>query len=331
MTVLIAESEGFSPDALRRLRERVDVVAADLGRDELLAAVATADVLWVRLRHQIDDEVLTAAGRLKAIVTNTTGLTHIDMEAAARRGVEVISLRGHGEFLRTIHATAELTLGLVLALARRLPAAVAHVRDAGWDRYRFKGHDLYGKTAGIVGLGRLGRIVAGYFNALGMDVLATTPERDPVDGVSLVPLDELLRRSDLITVHVDLNPGTRGLFGQREFAAMKAGAWFVNTSRGEVVDEAALLAALEDGRLKGAALDVLAGEPSSITPSHPLVCYAATHDDLIITPHIGGYTVESLDRTEGHLAGVLLDYLDRLRLAPANDMRDGVCASPRKA
>jgi D-3-phosphoglycerate dehydrogenase len=328
MTVLIAESAGFSPVALRRLRERVDVVQGDFGRHELLAAVASADVLWVRLRNQIDEEVLAAAVRLKAIVTNTTGLTHIDVDAARRRGIHVISLRGEVAFLKTVRATAELTLGLVLALVRRLPAAAAHVRDGGWDRYGFKGHDLYEKTAGIVGLGRLGRIVATYFQALGMSVLATTPENESAAGVPLVSLDELLARADLVSVHVDLNPGTRALFGPREYATMKPGAWFVNTSRGEVVDEKALLVALEGGALQGAALDVLAGEPTSITPSHPLVRYAATHDNLIITPHIGGYTFESLDRTECHLAGALLQFLDRLPLVPVNDTRDTVPPTP---
>lgn len=309
MTILIAESAGFAPLAMHRLRERAEVIAADLDRGGLLAAVPAADVLWVRLRHQIDEEILSAATRLRVIVTNTTGLNHIDLGAAQRRGITVLSLRGEVELLKTVRATAELTLGLILALVRRLPAAAAHVNAGGWDRYGFKGHDLYEKTAGVVGLGRLGRIVATYLQALGMHVVATTAAPEPAEGIPLVPLDELLGRADLVSVHVDLNPGTRHLFAAREFAAMKPGAWFVNTSRGEVVDEHALLAALEHGTLAGAALDVLAGEPPATTPPHPLVRYAATHDNLILTPHIGGYTFESLARTEIHLAGILLQFL----------------------
>ena len=289
------------------------MVEGDFGRDELLSAVAFADVLWVRLRNQIDEEVLAAAVRLKAIVTNTTGLTHIDVDAARRRGVHVISLRGEAAFLKTVRATAELTLGLVLP----------------WSAFAGGGQRTSGMAAGTgmgsrdttstrrrpassasVGWAASSRPTS---EALGMSVLATTPENESAAGVSLVSLDELLARADLVSVHVDLNPGTRELFGRREFATMKTGAWFVNTSRGEVVDEQALLVALESGRLQGAALDVLAGEPTSITPSHPLVRYAATHDNLIITPHIGGYTFESLDRTECHLAGVLL----RLSGSPA--------------
>jgi D-3-phosphoglycerate dehydrogenase / 2-oxoglutarate reductase len=315
MTILIAESEGFSPAALRQLRSRADVVEADLGREELLAAVSSADVLWVRLRNQIDGPILDAAQRLRVIVTNTTGLNHIDLEAAHRRGIRVLSLKGEVDLLKTVRATAELTLGLMLSLVRRLPAAAAHVQQGGWDRYAFKGHDLYEKTAGIVGLGRLGRIVAGYLQALGMRVVATSREEEAAEGVSLLPLEELLPLVDLVSVHVDLNPDTRGMFGDRQFAAMKDDAWFVNTARGEVVDERALLHALESGTLGGAALDVLAGEPLSVTPSHPLVRYAATHDNLIVTPHIGGYTFESLARTELHLAGTLVRFLDTLQPA----------------
>ena len=127
MTILIAESEGFSPAALQQLRNRADVIEGDLGRDELLAAVASVDVLWVRLRNHIDEAILNAAQRLRVIVTNTTGLNHIDLEAAHRRGIHVISLKGEVELLRTVRATAELTLGLMLSLVRRLPAAAAHV------------------------------------------------------------------------------------------------------------------------------------------------------------------------------------------------------------
>lgn len=310
MTILIAEAEGFSPLALERLNARAHVVAANLDRDGLLAAAPQADVLWVRLRHRIDDEVLRAATRLRALVTNTTGLNHIDLDGARRRGISIFSLRGEAEFLKTVRATAELTLGLILALVRRLPAAAAHVNGGGWNRYGFKGHDLFEKSAGIVGLGRLGRIVATYLQALGMQVLATDPVGEPAEGVTLVPLDELFARSDLVSVHVDLNPGTRRLIGPGQFAAMRPGAWFINTSRGEVVDEDALLAALENGRLGGAALDVLTGEPPPGLATHPLVRYAAAHDNLILTPHIGGYTHESLARTELYLTARLIDYLD---------------------
>ena len=309
-TILVAESDGFSAEALDRLRARGHVVTADLDRAGLLAAVRDADVLWVRLRTRIDDEVLAAAPRLRVVVSNTTGLNHIDLECADRRGIRVLSLRGDTAFLQTVRGTAELTLALILALVRRLPAAASHAASGGWDRYPFKGHDLYGRTAGIVGFGRLGGIVSTYLRALGMRVLATTLAPVPTEGVTFVPLDDLLRESDVVTVHVDINPSTRGLLAAREFGVMKHGAWLVNTARGEVIDERALLDALENGRLRGAALDVVANEPPAGGARHPLIAYAASHDNLILTPHIGGYTFESLERTELHLAARLLRVLD---------------------
>lgn len=311
MRILIAESEGFSRAALARLRQRADVVTADLDRAGLLDAVSDVDILWVRLRHHIDEEIFQRAPKLRALVSNTTGLTHIDLAAAHARSVRVLSLRGQTDFLRTVPATAELTLALLLALVRHVPAACAHVRAGGWNRYPFQGHDLSGKVAGIVGYGRLGARVAGYLRAMGMHVIATTRDTDPiVDPVERLPLMDLLAAADVVTMHVDLNPQTHGMMDVPQFAAMKRGAWFINTSRGEVIDEPALLGALEGGHLGGAALDVLAHEHELGGTPRPLVQYAATHDNLLITPHIGGYTQESLARTEEFLAEELIAYLD---------------------
>jgi D-3-phosphoglycerate dehydrogenase len=308
MRLLIAEAADFSGEALRRLREVLDVDTGDLSREELLHGVRLADILWVRLRTRIDREVMDAAPHLKIIVTNTTGLDHVDLGEAARQGIQVISLRGETAFLSTVTATAELTLALLLALVRRVPAAVAHARDGGWDRYPFKGVDLAGKTAGVVGFGRLGRIVGRLLAAFGMRVLATGKDSDtcPTEpGVTWRPLQDLLPEADVVTLHVDLNPSTRRMFGEREFRMMKRGAWFVNTARGELVDEPSLLAALESGHLAGSALDVVADSYRAAWSS-PLQVYAATHDNLIVTPHIGGFTVESLEKTEIFLAERLL-------------------------
>jgi D-3-phosphoglycerate dehydrogenase len=311
MKLLIAEAAEFSGEALRRLREVLDVETGDLSREQLLSRLAPVDVLWVRLRTRIDGPVMDAAPHLKIIVTNTTGLDHVDLEAAARRNIRIVSLRGETAFLSTVTATAELTLALLLALVRRLPAAAAHARGGGWDRYPFKGMDLAGKTAGVVGFGRLGRIVGRLLVAFGMRVLATGKDTDawkPEPGVSCEPLERLLPSADVVTLHVDLNPGTRRMFADREFRMMKPGAWFVNTARGELVDERSLLAALESGHLAGAALDVVTDSYRAAWSS-PLQVYAATHDNLIVTPHIGGFTVESLEKTEIFLAERLLAQL----------------------
>ncbi len=309
MHILIAESAGFSVDALARLRACADVTARDLQRTELLTAVPAADVLWVRLRNRIDAEVFDAAPNLKIVVTNTTGLNHIDLDEAQRRGIEVLSLRGEQEFLADIRATAELTIGLMLALLRKIPQAAAHARDGGWQRDSFKGRELYGKTVGIVGYGRLGRIVARYLQAFDVRVLAADPHVDHderPDYVELLPLEDVLATADIVSLHVNLCEQTQGFFGQRELFKMKPSAWLINTARGELVDEAALLAALVSGHIAGAALDVICDENERSTqPGNPLVRYAQEHDNLILTPHIGGNTHESLEKTEIFLADKL--------------------------
>jgi D-3-phosphoglycerate dehydrogenase / 2-oxoglutarate reductase len=312
VNILIAESEAFSPAAADVLRGLGPVTLADLDREGLLRAVPDADVLWVRLRHRIDAEVMAAAPRLRAIVSPTTGLNHIDLDEAARRGIGVISLRGEVEFLKDVRATAEHTIGLMLALLRGLPAAAAHVREGGWDRGLFRGRELYGRTVGVVGYGRLGRLVTRYLTAFGSRVVVSDPRTDPGElepGATLVDLDELLPEAQIVTLHASLSPDTEGLLSRPRIEAMRNGAWLVNSARGELVDEAALLDALRSGRLAGAALDVLSSERQEGMADHPLVAYARRHDNLIITPHIGGFTAESLDKTERFMAEALCGWV----------------------
>ena len=324
MKVLIAESSGFSPAALAVVRSAADVIEVDVDRAGLLAACADADVLWVRLRNRIDAEVFDAAPRLKTVVTPTTGLNHIDLEETARRGIQVVSLKGEIAFLKDVRATAELTVGLLLALLRQVPAAAADVRDGNWDRDSFQGRELYGKTVGIVGYGRLGHIVARYLQAFDMRVLVTDPDLDPEDmepGLTKVPLAKLLRESEIVSLHVNLCDDTIAFFGRDEFEAMPSGSWFINTARGELVDEQALLDALESGRLAGAALDVLSDEESTGLAGHPLVEYAKTHPQLIITPHIGGCTADSMAKTERFLAGRVVSLRLTASAAPVTGNR----------
>jgi D-3-phosphoglycerate dehydrogenase len=303
--VLIAESQGFSQAALGVLRGAAEVTLADLDRAGLLREVGEAEALWVRLRHRIDREVLAAGPRLRVVATPATGLNHIDLEEAERRRVRVLSLGGEADFLREVRATAEHTVGLLLALFRHTPAAVEHVRAGGWNRDLFRGREVAGKTAGIVGYGRLGRIVGEYLQAMGARVVWSDPY---VRGEGL-PLGDLLRAADVVSLHASLTEATRGFFGKGEFAALRPGAWFVNTARGELVDEWALLEALESGRLAGAALDVLAGEDAAGMQDHPLVQYARQHGNLLITPHLGGCTAESMEKTERFLAEKLVALL----------------------
>ena len=310
--ILVTESQGFSPEAAVLLEQLGPVVWGDYDHPALLGAVALAEILWIRLRHRIDAEVLAAAPRLTTIVTPTTGLNHIDLQAAAQRDIRVLSLRDEKAFLRDVRATAEHTLMLMLALLRRAHAAITHVHNGGWNRDLFRGHELHQKTIGVVGYGRLGRIVTRYVRAFDAHVLAADPYvtlSDVALEVTLVPLEALLPTADIVTLHVNLDPTTIGFFGRAQFAAMKRGAWFINTSRGELVDEVALLEALQQGHLAGAALDVLGDEKATGMAEHPLVAYARLHPNLIITPHIGGGTTESMGKTECVLARCLTELL----------------------
>jgi len=259
--------------------------------------------------------VIDACTNLKVIVTTTTGLDHTDVNYAEQRGIKVLSLRGETEFLRTIPATAEHTWALLLALVRHIPQAHASVIAGEWDRNAFRGHDLGGKRLGIVGLGRIGEKVARYGLAFEMRVGAYDPYRsDWVEGVTrCVTLPELLRQSNVLSLHVPLNPETERMIGREELAHLPNGAWLVNTSRGEVLDEVALVEALQDGQLGGAALDVIAAERDQQRRG-PLLDYARQHNNLLITPHLGGATVESMARTEVFMAHKLQKFLKGLNL-----------------
>ncbi len=313
--ILIAESEAFSPIALDMLRRTGQVTAGDMDRETLKKHLAAADVLWIRLRHQVDRDLLDAAPDLKMVVSPTTGLNHIDTAELERRGIHLVSLRGEVEFLRNVRATAEHTVGLMLALQRHTVEASSHVRAGGWTRDWFRGAELYEKTVGIVGYGRLGRLVARYLLAFDCRVLAADPHVDAAyvePGVTLTTLPNLLKSSGIVSLHVDLNERTQGFFGKAQFDLMKPGAGFVNTARGELVDESALIAALESGRLSGAALDVLTGESARGMAHHPLVQYARKHKNVIVTPHIGGCTLESMRKTEEFLARRMAEAFSRI-------------------
>jgi D-3-phosphoglycerate dehydrogenase len=308
--ILVAEPLDFSAEAVRVLQSAGEVTLASTDRHGLATALAEYDVVWFRLAHRIDRNLLERATRCRILATPVTGLDHIDLEACAEREIRVISLRGEVAFLEQVRGTAELTVALALALLRNIPQAAAHVRGGAWDRDQFRGRELFGHTAGIVGLGRLGKLVAGNFRAFGMNVLGYDPRKDfPHDAATRVDaLGELMSRSDLVSLHVSYDASTRHLVGSAELAALPQGAFLINTSRGGVIDERALLDSLTTGRLGGAALDVLDGEPA-ITAEHPLVAYARSHDNLLIVPHIGGSTVESFAKTELFLAGKVVEAL----------------------
>ena len=301
--ILLAEPDRFSPRALAALTEWAEVESRRPVGDSLRAAFENYDIVWLRLGFRVTSETVRSPVRCRIVATAVTGLDHIDLDACNAAGITVVSLRGETEFLREIRATAELTIALALALLRRLPAACRSTLEGRWDRDQFQGRELYGKTVAIIGMGRLGRITAAYFKAFGMTVLGHDPYQEfPSNLAQAVgSLPEAVEQADLVSVHVNYHAATRHLINRGVFAAMKPGTVLINTSRGGVIDETALLEALRSGRLAGAALDVVDGEPH-VGPDHPLILYAREHDNLLITPHIGGNTIESFEKTELFLA-----------------------------
>lgn len=315
--LLNTESFRYCLEAREILNSFADVEFCEkLTRPQLLKKVADADGLIVRFAHKIDKQVIDRAKRLKVIATAATGTNHIDVDYAKKKGIGILSLKGETKFLRSVAATAEYTMALLLSLLRKTPAAYSSVRKGLWNRNLFLGEELSGKTLGVIGYGRLGVKVVRYAQAFGMKVCVY----DPFIKQSLLrkvhrcrTLKELLQNSDIISVHVLLNDSSIGLLGKKQFQNIKKGSYLINTSRGQIINEKALIKSLRSGRLKGAALDVLAEEEEKgfNLESRLIFQYARKNDNLILTPHIGGATVESMKKTEIFIARKLKKYFQK--------------------
>lgn len=299
------------PQVLDLLAATAAVTPHEADADALRQLLPNFDAYLASLHVRLDKESLAAATQLRVIATPSTGLDHIDIDYAEARGIEIISLKDDIAFLDSITATAEMAWCLLLATVRRLPWSFASACAGEWARDAFRGHQISGKTLGILGYGRLGRMVAEYGKAFRMNVIAC--DNKPVaaaPGVSMVDFATLLRESDVLSVHIHLNESNRGLIGEEALRAMKPGAVLINTSRGAIVDETALFAALNSGHLGGAGLDVIDGEWNADLKSHPLIRYANGHQNLVISPHTGGVTYESQAAAYTRTVEKLRDFLE---------------------
>jgi len=282
------------PDVLDTLKPVAEVTALPASQETLLENISAYDAYFASLAVRMNKEVLDRAARLRVIATPTTGLDHIDVEEARARGIEVLCIKNDIEFLNQVTATAEMAWGLLLATVRRIPWAFQAACEGNWARDGFRGRQLSGKTLGILGYGRLGRMVAEYGKAFRMRVLACDSKPvDPAPGVTMVDFPTLLRESDVLSIHIHLTKENEGLLDRQALRRMKPGAVLLNTSRGAIIDETALAEALADGHLGGAGLDVIHGEWNPNLRDHQLIRYAATHQNLVIVPHLGGITYES--------------------------------------
>ncbi|MEA2556243.1 MAG: D-3-phosphoglycerate dehydrogenase / 2-oxoglutarate reductase [Actinomycetota bacterium] len=301
MRVLVTET--LSEQGLDLLRTDFQVdVRPDLANADLAAEIAPYDALVIRSATQVGADVLEAATALKVVARAGIGLDNVDVEAATRRGVMVVNAPQSN-----IISAAEQAMALLLSQARNIPQASTALRAGSWERSRWEGVELAGKTIGLVGLGRVGGLVATRAGAFGMRVIAFDPfvsnDRAKEMGVDVMPtLEALLVQSDFVSIHLPRSPDTENLIDEHELSLMKPGARLINTARGGIVNEDALAKALESGHLGGAALDVFAVEP---TTDSPLFGY----DNVVVTPHLGASTREAQDK-----AGITVAEMVRLAL-----------------
>jgi D-3-phosphoglycerate dehydrogenase len=266
-------------------------------------------LLDASMKVRITERMVASAAGLKIISCATTGSDHIERQELDRRGIPLRTLMEDKELLLNLTPAAELSWALLMACARKLPAAVNHVLSGGWNREQFPGIMLNGRRIGIIGCGRIGTWMSRYARAFGMDIVGYDPliaEYPP--HIRPVTLDELARTSDFITVHVPLTEGTIGLFSKKHCALVKPGAILINTSRGAIIDEQGLLNALESNQMGAAGLDVLADEPD--IQQSPLFQYARSHDNLIITPHCGGFSPDAVKIVCRRAAEKIIEHLD---------------------
>jgi len=304
MKVLVCDP--IHEDGIKILKDagfEVDV-NPNISYEELKEKVRDYNVLVVRSRTKVTREIIEAGENLRVVGRAGAGIDNIDVEAAKERGIIVLNTPEAPAI-----AVAELTMGLLLSLARQIPRADRSMKEGKWAKKEFKGWQLNGKTFGIVGLGHIGEKVARLAKAFGMKILITkrtppSPEILKELEAEFVPLDELLRRSDIISLHVPLTPQTRHMIGEREIQLMKDGAFIINTSRGAVIDEKALFNALKSGKLGGAALDVYEIEP-------PRDYSLMKLPNVVCTPHIGAQTVEAQRAAATLLAQKIVDALKR--------------------
>jgi len=299
--VLIAEE--LSPATMDALGPDFDIRHCNgTDRAELLAVLTDVDALLVRSATKVDAEVLAVAARLKVVARAGVGLDNVDVRAATQSGVMVVNAP-----TSNIVSAAELTVGLMLAAARHLVPANVALKQGEWKRSRYNGTELYEKTVGVVGLGRIGVLVAQRLSAFGMRVIAYDPYvqagRAAQMGVRLVSLEDLMAESDFVTVHLPKTPETAGLIGDEQLHKVKPHLVLVNAARGGIVDERALFDALVDGRVAAAGLDVYAVEPCTDSPLFGL-------DNVVATPHLGASTDEAQEK-----AGIAVARSVRLALS----------------
>jgi len=298
------------------LKDNFDLVELESPSQDTDEILRDVDVILAPLGYLVDKEKIKRCANLKVIGSNTTGHPHIDIDYAHLNNISVITLKAEKDFLDTITPSAEFTWGLLIALTRNIIPAHEYVKEGKWDRRPFGGQNMLSRLKiGIVGLGRLGSLVSQYALAFGMEVSFYDPHISiaPPRIAKCMSLDQLVSEVDIISIHVPHEKETEGMFSKRIFSLFKKNSYLINTSRGELVDHSALLEALKDGRVAGAAIDVFEDEFNpgfeKTFDSHPLLKYSKDNTNLIITPHIAGSTKDAWFETERYTIQTILNLL----------------------
>ena len=307
MKILISEANNFSEDALKIYKTLGQVIEVDSDWKAIKKHINEIDILVIKLAFNFDESFLKKASCLKIIATSTTGLNHIKLPKNSN--IEVVSLKNESKFLSEITPTAELTWGLILSLVRNIHSSIQSVKKKKWERNKFIGNELKGRTLGIIGFGRIGEMLARYGNAFGMKVQFYDIEDKKANEKKLnykqVNLIQLLKTSDIISLNIISNKSNINFLNMELINNIKPGAYFVNTSRGDVLDEEYILERLEKNYLEGVALDVLRDEhedQEKWTKNNKLMNSKLLGNRLIITPHIGGACTDSMLKTEIFIA-----------------------------
>ncbi|MCZ6782009.1 MAG: phosphoglycerate dehydrogenase, partial [Proteobacteria bacterium] len=303
--VVVLVSDPLAPQGLEILRQASGIEVVDrpgASPGELLELIADAEGLVIRSGTKVTAELLERAEKLRVIGRAGIGVDNVDVPKATERGIVVVNTPEGNNV-----TTAEHAIALLVSLARHIPQATASLKAGRWEKTKFTGMELFNRTLGVIGLGNIGRVVAVRARGLGMKVIACDPyisaEAAARLDLPLVSFDELLSRADAITVHVPKTKDTTGLFGREAFAKVRPGVLVINAARGGIIDEEALLEALESGQVGGAALDVFEQEPPP--DDHPLL----HHDRVICTPHLGASTEQAQVNVSVAVAEQVRDYL----------------------
>jgi D-3-phosphoglycerate dehydrogenase len=268
------------------------------------------DVYISTLEFRLDRDLIDKAVNLKVVATPSTGTDHLDLNYLSEKGILCFDLSKEYDLINSFSATSELAFILLQVVNRKIYPAISSAKSGFWGRETFCGNQLLGKTMGIIGVGRLGKISSRIANGYGMKVIGNDIVNKDVPGVEMVAIEELCERSDFISIHVHLNESTRNLICKKLFSLMKSTCILINTSRGALINENDLLEALQNKKIAGAGLDMIDGEWLDNKLSHPLVEYSLKNDNLVITPHIGGVTYESIYGARIFIAEKIFKYLN---------------------